>query len=175
MGEVAFKTSWGGSERTLAPAKKVFHRDFAISSLSRLKVTETVQTEDWYSIEIDRFAEETGMLSVLEYGKHIPFAVKRVFWVGNVPSNSIARGGHAHAELKQVIFCSNGSCNIDLENVSGAKETILLADTGSALYVNGPVWRTMRDFSSDCSMIVLCDREYHLDQVIRDYQKFRSL
>ncbi len=130
---------------------------------------------EWYSITIDRFSEETGTLSVLEYGKHIPFAVKRVFWVDNVPSDLIARGGHAHAELQQVIFCSNGTCKIDLESVSGAKETVSLMSTGPALYLDGPVWRTMRNFSADCSLIVLCDREYHLDQVIRDYQEFRSL
>jgi len=137
-------------------------------------MTEIVQSEDWYCIAVDRVPAETGTLSVLEFGKHIPFVVKRVFWVGDVPSASVVRGAHAHAELEQVIFCSSGACKIDLESQSGAKETIALVSSGPALYLNGPVWRAMREFSADCCLVVLCDREYHLDQVIRDYRKFRS-
>lgn len=129
----------------------------------------------WYIIDIDRFAEASGSLSVLEFDKHIPFVVKRVFWVSNVPSSHLERGAHAHAELRQVLFCAKGSCEIDLENRAGERTTFSLSEDGGALYLDGPVWRTMRNFSPDCSLMVLCDREYAVDRVLRGHAEFLSL
>ena len=126
----------------------------------------------WFLVDIDRFPEPTGSLSVLEFGKHVPFEVRRVFWVSNVPSGDLARGAHAHKELKQVLFCAKGRCEIDLETSKGETATFTLSETGSALYLDGPVWRTMRAFTPDCCLMVLCDREYSRDTVLRDYAEF---
>lgn len=130
------------------------------------------ETRPWHTIEIDRFPEATGALSVLEFGKHIPFEVRRVFWVAGVPSPDLERGAHSHEELQQVLFCAKGRCDIDLESRDGATATFTLSEDGPALYLDGPVWRTMRGFSADCSLMVLCDREYARDRVIRDRAEF---
>lgn len=130
------------------------------------------QGRDWYRIPATYVDESTGTLGVLEVDRHLPFVVRRVFWVFGVPDQDVMRGDHAHAELKQVLFCAKGRCLIDLESPSGAGETVELAEHGPALFLDGPVWRTMREFSPDCAMMVLCDREYSLDRVVRDRSEF---
>jgi hypothetical protein len=130
---------------------------------------------DWYSIEIDHFPDGSGSLSVVEFGKHFDFAIRRVFWVSQVVDDIAVRGGHAHEALSQVLFCAKGHCKITLEGRTGSTAVFELSERGPALYVNGPVWRTMSHFSNDCCLMVLCDREYALDTVIRSYPEFLSL
>ncbi len=131
--------------------------------------------EYWRSIPIDRFREASGALAVMECGKHLPFEVRRVFWVSEVAGPDTRRGAHAHEDLQQVLFASKGSCMIDLETPGGKTQTIALTEQGDALYLQGPVWRTMHNFSPDCSLMVLCDREYSQDRVVRDYEEFKRL
>jgi hypothetical protein len=128
--------------------------------------------EPWRLIAIDRFPEGTGVLSVLEIDKHVPFETRRIFWVSGVPDTSIERGAHAHEALQQVLFCAKGSCEIELETREGRRAKFTLEERGPALFLDGPVWRTMRGFSSDCAMMVLCDREYSRDRVIRNRAEF---
>ena len=128
----------------------------------------------WLRIPASYFTEPTGTLGVLEMGKHFQFEVRRVFWVFGVPGANVERGNHAHKELRQVLFCAKGSCVIDLENVSGVRETVKLVERGDALLLDGPVWRTRREFTTDCSIVVLCDREYWRDQVLHDRSEFKS-
>lgn len=132
-------------------------------------------TPPWHTIDIDRYSEPTGVLSVLETTTQIPFSVERVFWVNGVPENSIERGAHAHQELNQVLFCAQGACKLKLESNRGEKEIFELSQTSVAIFLKGHVWRTMYDFSSDCSLVVLCDRPYHEDRVITDYNEFLAL
>ena len=141
---------------------------FSVSSHSEKR-------EDWYPVAINHIADVTGTLSVMEEGTSIPFDVKRVFWVGQVPDAQTTRGSHAHLELQQVIFCVTGSCDIALESRNGFKQSVTLEANGDGLYVNGPVWRDMSHFTPDCCMMVLCDRIYANDHVIRDYQEFKNL
>lgn len=129
----------------------------------------------WYEIAIVRYHQDTGVLSVLEYDHQIPFDVKRVFWVHSVPNSSVERGAHAHKELSQVIYCAQGSCQIELESQTGKKEIFELSKDSDALFVDGQVWRTMRNFTPDCSLMVLCDRQYNVDRVITDYEAFLKL
>lgn len=126
----------------------------------------------WYPVRIDHWLDETGTLSVVEGGRQVPFDIKRVFWLSGIPSTEIRRGAHAHAELQQVLFAASGHCLIDLETVSGTTETLELNHGGDALYLDGPVWRTMHGFSADCVLMVLCDRDYASDHVVRDREEF---
>jgi hypothetical protein len=126
----------------------------------------------WYPIAIARFRQPDGTLSVVEAGDQLPFVVKRVFWLTGIPDADVRRGAHAHEALRQVLFCSSGSCEIDLEARSGETASLTLSEAGDALYLDGQVWRTMRNFSPDCCLMVLCDREYAHDRVIRDRGEF---
>ena len=132
----------------------------------------TDPSRDWYAVPIDYRPEPSGTLGVVETGRHVPFAVRRVFWLFGMPDEQVSRGDHAHAELQQVLYCAKGRCLIDLEARDGTKATFELAEGGPGLFLNGPVWRTMHHFSPDAALIVLCDREYALDTVLRDRTEF---
>jgi hypothetical protein len=129
---------------------------------------------DWKLVDVPRFAEPTGMLSVVEIGREFDFPVRRVFWVSHVVTPHAMRGDHAHGALTQLLFCPTGSCVIRLENTARARAELTLSHNGPALLLNGPVWRSMTDFTADACMMVLCDREYTLDQVIEDYEEWRK-
>lgn len=126
----------------------------------------------WHEIEISRYRQSTGVLSVMESESHIPFLVKRVFWIHAVPDTNVERGGHAHADLNQVIFCAQGSCQLELVSKNGKKQLFDMSDNSAAIFLEGLVWRMMRNFSSDCSLMVLCDRPYNEDRVITNYDEF---
>lgn len=130
------------------------------------------EDRDWYLIPATYMDAPSGTLGVLELGEHVPFEVRRVFWVFGVPNADVCRGDHAHESLQQVLFCAKGRCIVDLESKSGSGESVELEEHGPALFLNGPVWRTMREFSDDCCLMVLCDREYSRDRVLRNRVEF---
>ena len=124
----------------------------------------------WELKKVSYFNEDSGSLSVVEYGQSIEFNVRRVF-ILNKFSDDALRGHHAHKELKQLIICTSGSFQIDLDN-GYEKESITLTDDGPCLYLDGMVWRTMQKFSMNCVVTVLCDREYKFDSLISSYEEF---
>ena len=126
--------------------------------------------KSWKLKEVSYFKEETGSLSAVEYGQSFEFDIKRVF-ILNKFSDDALRGHHAHKELNQLVICTSGSFKINLDN-GYEKESITLTDNGPCLYLDGMVWRTMQNFSKNCVVTVLCDREYKFDYVIRDYEDF---
>lgn len=129
----------------------------------------------WERIDPAYFREDSGTLGVVEAGAGLPFAVQRVFWLFGVPGEEVRRGDHAHAELRQVLVCVRGRCRIDLEARNGERETVELAEGGPGLLLDGPVWRTMHHFSADAALMVLCDRTYAEDRVIRSRAEFAAL
>ena len=114
--------------------------------------------------------EESGELGVLEYVKEFDFLVKRIFFLKNIDSKS-NRGSHAHKELKQIIICLSGSFEITLDN-GLQKKVFKMNEKNKYLYVDGKVWRDMKNFSKNAVMLVLCDREYRYDEVVRNYDDF---
>lgn len=126
----------------------------------------------WCVKNFPNIIDESGSLGVIEYGQQLDFVVKRVFFLRDVLHDSI-RGKHAHKMLEQVIVCLSGSFTIDLDN-GLEKCSIKMKADDNCLYVDGRVWREMRDFSDHTVMMVLCDREYRFDEVIRDYSLFKE-
>ncbi|MEZ8631943.1 FdtA/QdtA family cupin domain-containing protein [Vibrio lentus] len=126
----------------------------------------------WSLISIDSVVEGSGTLKVAELNKHFDFKIERLFYLTNIKDSSI-RGAHAHEELQQFIVCISGSYTIDLDDGYN-KESIFMNENGPSLLVDGLVWRTMRNFSSDAVMLVLCDRVYSEDRVLRNYDEFTN-
>ena len=114
----------------------------------------------------------TSELGVVELAKEFDFNVKRVFFLRHVVSGE-ERGFHSHKKLKQLIICLNGSFIIKLDSGKSVEEVLMKADD-TCLYLDGRVWREMKSFSEDAVMLVLCDREYRFDEVVRDYDKFKE-
>jgi dTDP-4-dehydrorhamnose 3,5-epimerase-like enzyme len=127
----------------------------------------------WKSVDFPNVIDSTGCLGVVEYGEQIDFDVKRIFFLRDISKDS-TRGSHSHRSLKQLIVCLNGSFSLVLDTGSEI-ETILMTPDAPAMYVDGRVWREMKSFSPDTVMLVLCDREYRFDEVVRSYSDFKEM
>jgi hypothetical protein len=126
----------------------------------------------WKTVDFPNLTEPTGTLGVIEFGEQIDFEIKRVFFLRDVSNDSI-RGAHSHKSLKQLIVCLHGSFSLMLD--TGLEvETILMTPDTPAIYVDGRVWREMHHFSDSSVMLVLCDREYRFDEVVRNYDYFKQ-
>ena len=112
-----------------------------------------------------------GYLTVIEDTKHIPFEVKRVYFINHLTSKFALRGRHAHRELEQVMYCMSGSCVVSLDD-GYKKQNITLNDPHKGLYLGTNLWHTMSEFRDDCVLVVLASDKYKEADYIRDYQEF---
>ena len=121
-------------------------------------------------IEIDKHHHEKGNLSVIENGKTIPFSVKRVYYLYDVPGGE-SRGGHAHKELKQFIVAVSGSFDVKLDD-GFQKRTYTINSPYEGLLAVPGIWRELDNFSSGSVCLVLASTEYSAEDYIREYDKF---
>jgi hypothetical protein len=123
-------------------------------------------------IELDKINNRAGNLTVIHNQKSVPFAVERIYYLYDVPSNA-ERGGHAHKELFQLIMAVSGSFSISLNDGSETKSFMLNNPNKGLLVVPG-IWRELSDFSSGSVCLVLASMKYTSFDYIRDYQEFLS-
>jgi len=121
-------------------------------------------------IELSINHREKGNLTVVENGKNIPFDVRRVYYLYDVPAGE-ARGGHAHRELRQLIVAASGSFNVVLFD-GKVKRTITLNRPFHGLLVVPGIWRELDDFSSGSVCLVMASTEYDEKDYIRDYEEY---
>lgn len=122
-------------------------------------------------VEFDRHhSNRKGNLSVVENGKTLPFDVKRVYYIYDVPSGE-SRGAHAHRELEQLIIAASGSFTITLDD-GNSKRTFFLNRPYQGLYIKPGLWRDLGDFSSGAVALVLASEVYQKEDYIRDYEEF---
>ena len=122
-------------------------------------------------IELDRHhSERKGNLSVVENGITLPFDVKRVYYLYDVPGGE-SRGAHAHKELEQLIVAASGSFRVTLDDGRN-KRTFFLNRPYQGLYVKPGLWRDLDDFSSGAVCMVLASEVYRAEDYIRDYEDF---
>jgi dTDP-4-dehydrorhamnose 3,5-epimerase-like enzyme len=121
-------------------------------------------------VKIPQLGDERGQLSVVEFGKTLPFLVRRIYWIhGTKPG--VSRGFHAHKKLHQLCVCVAGSVRISL--FDGKKEESVVLDSSLKGLLIGPsLWREMHDFSPDCVLMVFADAEYDEADYIRDREEF---
>lgn len=121
-------------------------------------------------IELPKIIDPRGNLTVAEQLRNIPFGIKRVYWVYDVPGGE-SRGGHAHKKCKEFIIAVSGSFHVTLDN--GKEKTIyLLNHPYQGLLVETNIWRTLDDFSSGAVCLVLASELYDENDYIRDYNEF---
>ena len=121
-------------------------------------------------IDLPKIVGPRGNLTVAEQIDNVPFEIKRVYWVYDVPAGE-SRGGHAHKRLKQLIVAVSGSFHVTLDN-GHERATILLNHPWQGLLVDVNTWRTLDDFSSGAVCMVLASEHYDEDDYIYDYQDF---
>lgn len=121
-------------------------------------------------IELQKHGDDRGALISLEESKNIPFEIKRVYYMFDT-TEGVARGFHAHRDLQQIAIVLRGSCRFILDDGSERIE-LLLDNPAQGLLINSVIWREMKDFSSDCVLMVLADRAYDEGDYIRNYDDF---
>lgn len=126
---------------------------------------------DCTMVELDRHhSDRKGNLSVVENGQTLPFDVKRVYYLYDVPGGE-NRGAHAHKELSQLIIAASGSFTVTLDD-GKCKRSFFLNRPYQGLYVKPGMWRDLEDFSSGAVCMVLASDVYLKEDYIRDYQEF---
>lgn len=110
-----------------------------------------------------------GNLSVVEKDT-LPYAIKRVYYLYDVPSNS-TRGGHAHKELQQCLIALSGSFTVVVDDGQERKEILLNRPDKGLLIPNG-IWRELIEFSSGAVCLSLVSEEYDESDYIREYEEF---
>ena len=126
---------------------------------------------DCHIVELDKHhSDRKGNLTVVENGVTLPFNVKRVYYLYDVPGGE-CRGSHAHKELEQLIVAASGSFTVTLDDGSD-KRCFFLNRPYQGLYVKPGLWRDLVDFSSGAVAMVLASDVYKVEDYIRDYQEF---
>ena len=121
-------------------------------------------------IDLPVVSDPRGDLTFVEGQHHVPFDIKRVYYLYNVPVDA-ERGGHAHRELEQVVFALSGSFRITVDD--GAEKTeFWLRDPRKGLYINRLIWREMDCFSQGAVCMVLASQYYDESDYYRDYDDF---
>lgn len=122
-------------------------------------------------IELDRHhSDRKGNISVVENDKTVPFGVKRVYYLYDIPAGE-SRGAHAHKELSQLIIAASGSFRVTLDD-GNVKRSFILNRPYQGLYVKPGIWRDLDDFSSGAVCMVLASEVYMASDYIRDYNDF---
>lgn len=122
-------------------------------------------------VELDKHhSDRKGDLTVVENGETLPFDVKRVYYLYDVPGGE-GRGAHAHKELEQLIVAASGSFSVTLDD-GQSKRSFFLNRPYQGLYVKPGLWRDLVDFSSGSVAMVLASEVYQKEDYIRDYQDF---
>lgn len=126
---------------------------------------------DCTMIELDKHhSERKGNLCVVENGRTLPFDVKRVYYLYDVPGGA-ERGSHAHRDLSQLIIAASGSFTVTLDD-GKCKRSFFLNRPYQGLYVKPGMWRILEDFSSGAVCMVLASDIYNKEDYIRNYEEF---
>lgn len=121
-------------------------------------------------IDISKVHTDSGNITVVENEKNIPFNVKRVYYLYDVPSGE-ERGGHAHYELEQYIIAASGSFDVIVDDGTN-KRRFSLNRPNLALHIVPGLWRELYNFSSGSICMVLVSQKYEKNDYIREYNEF---
>lgn len=124
-------------------------------------------------IELPKINDPRGNLSFIEGNNHIPFEIKRVYWIYDVPGGEI-RGSHAYKTLEEFIVALSGSFDVILND--GEKELkFSLNRSYYGLYIPKMYWRRIENFSTNSLALILANDFYKEDDYLRDYAKFLEM
>lgn len=125
-------------------------------------------------IQLPKFSDVRGNLSFIQEQDHVPFEVKRAFWIYDVPGGE-ERGGHAYRYTEEFIVALSGSFDVVLDGGKGETQTFHLNRSYYGLYVPKLVWRQMTNFSTNSVALLLTSTLYYPEDYVRDYEEFKSL
>jgi hypothetical protein len=124
-------------------------------------------------IDLPKITDPRGNLTFIEgEGRHIPFGIKRAYWIYDVPGGE-KRGGHAYKDLHEFIIALSGSFDVVLDD-GMERKTFSLNRSYFGLYVPNMIWRQLENFSTNGVTLILASLPYNPDDYIRDYDEFIS-
>ena len=121
-------------------------------------------------IDIPIVHDQRGNLSVVEGSDLVPFDIKRLYYLYDVPGGA-TRGGHAHKNLRQLIIAASGSFDVVLDN-GKTRQKFSLNRSYKGLYIPTMIWREIENFSSGAVCMVLASEHYDESDYIYDYNDF---
>ena len=121
-------------------------------------------------IELPRIADPRGNLTFVEGGRHIPFEIRRVYYLYDVPGGA-ERGGHGHKTLQQVMIAMSGSFDVVLDD-GRERRRFHLNRSYYGLYIPPMIWRELDNFSSGSVCLVLASEVYDEADYFRDYGQY---
>ena len=129
--------------------------------------------DDCLIIDLPKISDPRGNLTFIESVRHIPFDIKRVYYLYDVPGGA-ERGGHGHMILQQFIIAISGSFDVILDDGINQKR-IHMNRSYYGLYVCPMMWREITNISSGAVCLVLASEYYDESDYLRDYEKFREM
>ncbi len=133
----------------------------------------TTTVFDCSVIDISKINNQSGNITVVENLKNIPFEVKRVYYLYDIPGGE-TRGGHAHYELEQYIIAASGSFDVVLSDGVNRK-IVTLNRPNFALHIVPALWRELDNFSSGSVCLVLASHKYDESDYIREYSDYLKM
>lgn len=122
-------------------------------------------------IDIPKINNNKGNIGIVELDT-IPFAIKRVYYLFDVPTGA-KRGGHAHKKLKQVLIAISGSFDVILKD-GKKKEVVTLNRPDKGLLIENNTWRELENFSSGAVCLVLASEVYEEEDYIRSFKEYKE-
>ena len=124
-------------------------------------------------IELPKFLDARGNLSFAQNNSHIPFEIKRTYWLYDVPGGE-SRGGHAYRETEEFVIALSGSFDVIVDD-GKEKKTFHLNRSYYGLYIPKGMWREMDNFSTNSLALEFASTNYNPEDYIRDYNEFLKL
>lgn len=145
-----------------------------IQILSGIKIKSKVMTvDDVKIVELPKFVDPRGNLSFVEQLNHIPFEIKRTYWIYDVPGGE-SRGGHAFKENQEFIVALSGAFDVTVDD-GASKKTFTLNRSYYGLYVPAGLWREMVNFSTNSLALEFGSIHYDEKDYIRDYSQYLKM
>lgn len=123
-------------------------------------------------IELPKILDKRGNLSFIEEMNHVPFQIKRTYWIYDVPGGE-TRGGHAYINNQEFIVALSGSFDVVL-NDGNTEKTFTLNRSYYGLYVPKMMWRQMKNFSTNSLALVLASTDFDINDYIYDFDEFKT-
>jgi hypothetical protein len=121
-------------------------------------------------LSLPKIEDPRGNLTFVEGLVHVPFEIKRVYWIYDVPGG-VSRGGHAFREQEEFIIALSGSFDVEVNHGCGSQR-VHLNRSYYGLYVPNGLWRHLDNFSTNSTALVLSSTDYDESDYIRDYEEY---
>jgi oxalate decarboxylase/phosphoglucose isomerase-like protein (cupin superfamily) len=125
-------------------------------------------------VNFRKIPDPRGNLTPVEGERDVPFAIRRVYWIYDVPGGAV-RGGHAYRTLEEVFVALSGSFDLTVDDGLGSTVRHTLNRGYYGIYVPAMMWRRLSNFSTNAVCLIFASRHYDEDDYVRDHDTFCDL